>query len=122
MRRQRGVTMIGWIFLLTPMALVLYAGIRLGPEYMNYYKLKTAMIETAKKLEADESLNPQSIRRALERRFDTGYIDKPTADEIEISKVEGGWEMSTDFESEVPFIGNVYLVVDFSTTAKISTN
>ena len=122
MRKQRGVTMIGWIFLLVPVALVLYAGIRVGPEYMNYYKVKTALAETAKKLEADESLNPQSIRGALERRFDTGYIDRPTADEIEISKVEGGWEMSTDFESEVPFIGNLYLVVDFSTTSKIETN
>ena len=39
MRRQRGVTMIGWIFLLIPVALVLYAGIRVGPEYLNYYKV-----------------------------------------------------------------------------------
>ena len=31
MRKQRGVTMIGWIFLLIPVAIVLYAGIRVGP-------------------------------------------------------------------------------------------
>ena len=46
-RRQRGVTMIGWIFLLIPVAMVLYAGIRVGPEYMNYYKVVTALKETA---------------------------------------------------------------------------
>ena len=42
MRKQRGVTMIGWIFLLVPVAIVLYAGIRVAPEYLNYYKVVTA--------------------------------------------------------------------------------
>jgi hypothetical protein len=36
MRKQRGVTTIGWIFLLAPVAVVLYAGIRVAPEYLNY--------------------------------------------------------------------------------------
>ena len=43
MRKQRGVTMIGWIFLLVPVAVVLYAGIRVVPEYLNYYKVVTAL-------------------------------------------------------------------------------
>ena len=68
MRRQRGVTMIGWIFLLAPMAVVLYAGLRVGPEYLNYYKVLTAMKETASKLKSDGSLTAQSIRSALGRR------------------------------------------------------
>ena len=50
MHRQRGVTMIGWIFLLTPVALVLYAGIVAGPKYLNYYKVVEAMKKTATKL------------------------------------------------------------------------
>ena len=80
MRRQRGVTMIGWIFLLVPVAMVLYAGIRVGPEYLNYYKVVTALKETATKLKSDETLTPQTIRAALERRFDTGYIDNLDAE------------------------------------------
>ena len=55
-RRQRGVTTIGWIFLLVPVALVFYAGIRVGPEYLNYYKVVTALKETASKLKSDETL------------------------------------------------------------------
>ena len=43
MRRQRGVTFIGWLFLLAPLAVMLYAGIRVGPEYLNYYKVLTAL-------------------------------------------------------------------------------
>ena len=36
MRKQRGVTMIGWVFLLAPMAIVLYAGIRVVPGRRTY--------------------------------------------------------------------------------------
>jgi hypothetical protein len=41
--RQLGVTAIGWLFLLTPLAIVVYAGIRLAPVYLNYMKVAKAM-------------------------------------------------------------------------------
>ena len=79
MRKQRGVTMIGWIFLLMPMAVVLYAGIRVGagvPELLQ--GACTAMKETA--VEAQErrdavAATPSAPRSS--KRFDTGYIDEP---------------------------------------------
>ena len=119
-RRQRGVTMIGWIFLLVPVALVIYGGIRVGPEYMNYYKVVTALNETASKLKSDETLTAQTIKYALDKRFDTGYIDDPKPDEIEIKKGSGGWEMTVDHEPTVPFIGNLYLTMSFKKTVVIN--
>src|ERR1700738_5657133 len=41
--RQQGVTAIGWLVLLTPFAILLYAGIRLAPLYLNYMKVVRAM-------------------------------------------------------------------------------
>src|SRR5689334_9118806 len=117
MRKQRGVTMIGWIILLIPIAIVLYAGIRIGPEYFDYYKLRTAMNETAKELESDETLTPQSIRFALDKRFDTGYISNISAKDIEVTKIEGGWQMTADYESEVPLFANLSLTMAFEHTA-----
>ena len=122
MRRQRGVTMIGWVILLVPVALVLYAGIRVGPEYYNFYKLSSAMSETATTLASDETLSPQTIRFALEKRFDTGYISHIQASDIEVARVEGGWNMTADYDAEVPMFGNLYLLIAFEKTAKIETN
>ena len=62
MRKQRGVTMIGWIFLLVPVAIVVYAGIRVGPQYYEYYKLSTAVTDAAKQMESEEGLTPAKIR------------------------------------------------------------
>jgi len=120
MRKQRGVTMIGWIFLLTPMAIVLYAGIRVGPEYLNYYKVSQALSETAVKLNSDEALSAQTIRSAIEKRFDTGYIDNPTAKDIVITKGDKGWQMAADYETTTPMFGNLYLLMSFKKTVVIN--
>lgn len=120
MRNQRGVTMIGWIFLLVPLALVLYAGIRVAPEYLNYYKVITAMKETATQLKSDETLSPATITKSLERRFDTGYIDEPTAKDIIIAKTDQGWSMTADYEKTVPMFSNLHLLMAFKTTVVIN--
>ena len=120
MRRQRGVTMIGWIFLLTPVAVVLYAGIRVGPEYLNYYKVMMAMKETATQLKPNEALSPSEITGALSRRFDTGYIDSPTAREIVITKADAGWTMTADYEKTVPMFGNLYITLVFNKSVVIN--
>jgi hypothetical protein len=120
MRKQRGVTMIGWIFLLIPVAITLYAAIRVAPEYLNYYKVVTAMKETASQLKGDETLSPQTIRSSLEKRFDTGYVDEPTVKDIGVTRGDLGWEMTADYEKAVPMFGNLYLLMAFKTTVVIN--
>jgi hypothetical protein len=120
MRNQRGVTTIGWIFLLVPLALVLYAGIRVVPEYLNYYKVVTAMKETATQLKSDETLSPATIRNAVEKRFDIGYIDEPKVKDILIAKQESGWAMTADYEKTVPLFGNLHLLIAFQKTVDIN--
>jgi hypothetical protein len=122
MRKQRGVTMIGWIFLLIPVAIVLYAGIRIGPEYLEYYKISQAMRETAKALESDEKVTPQAIRGALQKRFDTGYVDSIKSKDIEVTKAEGGWDMTAEYESTVPLFGNLFLTVEFDSTVTVNSD
>ena len=119
MRKQRGVTMIGWIILLIPVVITLYAALRVVPEYLNYYKVVTAMEETASKLKSDETLSPQTIRNALARRFDTGYIEEPKVLEIEVKKGDAGWEMTADYEKPVKLFGNLNLLLEFNKTVVI---
>jgi hypothetical protein len=120
MRKQRGVTMIGWIFLLAPMAVVLYAGLRVGPEYLNYYKVQMAMKETASQLKSEQALSPAAITKSLSRRFDTGYIDSPAAKEILITKADAGWTMTADYETTAPMFGNLYITLVFHKSVVIN--
>ena len=113
--------MIGWIFLLIPVAIVVYAGIRVGPQYLNYYKIVAAMKKTATELKSDETLAPQTILTALEKRFDTGYVDNINAEEdIVVTKGDKGWEMTVDYEGTAPMFGNLYLTHVFKKTVAIN--
>ena len=122
MRKQRGVTMIGWIFLLVPMAIVVYAAIRVGPEYYEYYKLVSAVQATAKQLQSEAALTPQKIRGSMQARFDTGYIDDVRAADLPVTKSQAGWDVSIAYEANVPLFGNLYLTLDFDKTVTIDTN
>lgn len=120
MRKQRGVTMIGWIFLLVPVAIVVYAAIRVGPEYYEYYKLSSAVQDTAKQLETEGAMSPSKIRTALQKRFDTGYIDDVKATDLDVTRSEdGGWDIVLDYDSTVPLFGNLFLTIDFDKTVNI---
>lgn len=118
-QKQRGVTMIGWIFLLTPMAIVLYAGIRVAPEYLNYYKVVQAMEKTKTQVQSDEAKGPATITSSLAKQWDIGFIEKPDVSEIKVTKGERGWEMTADYESTVPMFGNLHLLMAFNKTVVV---
>ena len=113
MRKQRGVTMIGWIILLIPVALVLYAGIRVGPLYYEYFKLVSACEKTATELKSDETLTKKTIQNALQRRFDTSYLDDVKVDDLDITKNDAGWVIGISYDEEAPMFGNFLLLLRF---------
>lgn len=119
MRKQRGVTAIGWVFLLIPMALTIYAGIRVAPVYMNYWRIVDAMSKSASELKSDEALSPLAIRKAIGRRFDVGYVEGMEAKDIVVRKGDAGWEMSCEYEGVAPLFSNVAIVISFNKTVVI---
>ncbi len=50
--RQAGVTFIGWVVLLIPLAIVAFAGIKLSTLYMNNFKVAKVLEQTAKSSDA----------------------------------------------------------------------
>jgi hypothetical protein len=119
MRRQRGVTLIGWIFLLTPMAVVLYAGIRVGPIYLNYYKVVSALEKAATQAKSDPSMTKTALQGTINKLFDIGYIDKPRIEDIAFQKSGEGWSMTADYEETAPLFGNIYLLMPFKKTVTV---
>ena len=111
--------MIGWIFLLSRWRSVI-CGIRVAPEYLNYYKVVTALKETATQLKADDALSPATIHKSIESRFDTGYVDEPNVNDIVLTKADKGWSMTADYEKVVPMFANVNLLLVFKTTVVIN--
>jgi hypothetical protein len=111
---QRGVTLIGWLVLLTPVAVLVYAGIRLTPIYLNYFHVVRALEQTAAESKDDPQINPVSVRNALEKRFDVEYVDRPSAKDIDVHREGEHWVAVADYEDLAPMFGNLSILVQFN--------
>jgi Domain of unknown function (DUF4845) len=111
---QRGVTLIGWIILLVPVAICVIAVIRLTPIYLNYMSVDKYMnLVASENKEGGSSTSAQSLRDSLEKHFNVGYIEHPDVKEIDIHRLGTSWVMIADYEDTAPLFGNVSLLVQF---------
>jgi hypothetical protein len=112
-KSQRGVTLIGWVILLIPVGLIGYAGILLTPKYLNYFNVVKAMNQEAAESKDNPTVDPKQLRNGLARRFDVGYIEKPTSNEIDVHRDGDHWVMVADYEELVPLVANISILVQF---------
>src|SRR5882672_1814140 len=68
-KSQRGVTFIGWLVLLAPVALLVYAGIRLTPIYLNYFHVVRALEQLATASADDPNITPAGVHLSISKRF-----------------------------------------------------
>ena len=65
-QHERGVTFLGWVIILVPVALVFYAGIRLTPVYLEYMKITRTLEQVRDELKGDQP-DAGAIRIAIEK-------------------------------------------------------
>jgi Domain of unknown function (DUF4845) len=120
-RRQRGITLIGWVVLLIPVAIVGYMAIRLVPVYLNYMRVAHSVDATITEMKADEAstLTPNIIRSTLGKHFDIESITFPDEKDVAITRDGTGWTIEAKFEDTAPLFGNIALVIDFDKVGKI---
>jgi hypothetical protein len=116
---QAGITFIGWLFLLVPIAMVGYAGIRLAPMYLNYMKVAKALEQTASENVGEKEISSEAVRKALERHFDIDSITFPEVKSITVSRDEGKWALVADYEDLAPLFGGISLLVHFEKRAVV---
>jgi hypothetical protein len=113
---QRGVTFIGWLFLLSTVAIVGYQGIRLAPVYLNYLKVARSLDrlkEPGPEGTSGTPANAQSLRTILSRSFEINSIDQPDLKDIDIHREGEHWAAVADYDDEAPLFANLTLVVHF---------
>src|ERR1700676_4189727 len=109
---QRGITFVGWLVVLVPISIVLYAGIRLTPIYLNYMRVAKALSQTVSEAKG-ETANAQTLRTSLEKHFDIEGIEHPTTKDIDIHRESDHWVAIADYEDLAPMFGNISLLVQF---------
>jgi hypothetical protein len=110
--KQAGITLIGWIILLIPLALCVYAGIRLTPIYLNYMRVAKTLEQVKAEFKGDTG-SVESIRKALEKHLEIEMVDYPAVKDIKITKGGKGFTVSADYDDQAPLFSNMFILVSF---------
>ncbi len=116
MKRQRGMTAIGWLFVLGMLAVLVMATLRLFPVYMDGMNIGTAVKSLQEDREPYSSVG--DVRSRLERRLSINGIDFLGREEVQISRDGDAYVVDVNYESRVPFMYNIDFVVSFSYSAR----
>jgi len=119
-KKQRGLTAIGWLILLIPLAIVFYAGIRLAPVYLNYMKVVRTLEQVSTELTSGEA-NAQSIHNSIEKHLDVESVDYPTVKDIKVTRDGRSWVMEANYDDQAPLFANIAILVVFDKTVKVGS-
>ena len=117
--RQRGMTFLGLMILLSFIGVFIYAGIKLAPVYLQGYKVMKAVGDLPHETEGG-AVNPATIVRALEKRFDIEDITEVNPREVEINKTDTGYAVHATYDVTVPFVGNLSFLVHFDKVVSLT--
>lgn len=119
--KQRGITLIGFAFLLVVVGFFAYATMKLVPAYSEYF----GVVKSMKNLQNEpgiESATIEDIRGKLNVQFDLQYVNEASIPAKNMQLVTQGGQRSLHifWEKDIPFIYNVDLLVHFDKTVDLS--
>lgn len=118
--RQRGITLIGFLFMLVIVGFFAYLAMRLIPAYTEYMGVVKSM-ELVKNEPGSAQASPEEIRRSLMIKFDTQYVDSQSVPPQAITVLRQGGDatLRVAYEKRIPFAYNVDLVVSFDKSVNL---
>lgn len=112
MHRQRGMTLIGWMFVLAIGGFFLLLVLRLAPVYLEYFSVASS-VDSLKSEPAAVKSSPAQLRDLLSRRFDVNNVDSVRAEQARITRTNGETVVEVKYHVQVPIAGNVDALVRF---------
>jgi hypothetical protein len=117
--KQGGLTLIGFIFVLSFVIFVSFIGMKIGPIYMEYYSVVSAMNGVASE-RGSANLSPYDIRvKVLNRLYVSYSADNVKEKHIKITR-SNGVHLRVAYEVRKPVIGNLDVVAKFDKTVRLA--
>lgn len=114
-RRQRGLSLVGFIFVAAFVMLAVMVGFRMVPAYIEAFTVKKVMADTLGK--AKDGFTLYQFRRDFDLKASADYIDSVKGSDIEVSKEGNTLVATASWQRILHLVGNVSLLLDFEETA-----
>lgn len=108
-RRQAGVTGIGWMIILGLIGFFVFLTLKMLPPYLDYFKVAAALESVAN----ESASSPAEIRKLIEKQFDVSYVAAITPKQMKIKNAGNYFSVTAKYDSRVHMAGNVDIVMAF---------
>ncbi len=120
-RFQRGITLLGFIIVLAIAGFFAFLGMKIGPAYLEYMNVVTAM----KGVAAEPGVAKWSaaqVRAGLDKRMDINYVNRKhvTAANFEIKRSGGSQTLRVFYEVREDLLYNLDYVATFDKTINLT--
>ncbi|MBS0556985.1 MAG: DUF4845 domain-containing protein [Proteobacteria bacterium] len=121
MRKQHGITLIGFAIVLIVVGFFAYAAMKLVPIYTEYF----GVVKSVKSLQSEpniQNMSIEEIRRKLDPIFDVQYVDETDVplNSVTLITSNGQRSLNVTYSVDKPFIYNIDLLVHFNYTVDLS--
>jgi hypothetical protein len=116
-RRQRGITVLGFLILAVLFGAVGLAAIKVTPMYINSMRMSRVLQDTEQELSGKGS-NPTTIRQEIYNRLSIEDIKLPN-DNLKIAQSKNGYTVRVQSEDRVPYVADIWLLMVFDKQVEI---
>lgn len=118
-RKQRGITLVGFILVATVAGVFALVGFKLFPAYSEYYGVIQGMKSVAG-LPGAGKMQLTELQKALQKRFDVGYVNTVEAKSATIIRNDAGNQLNMNYEYRGSLIYNLDFVAKFDYTVALN--
>ena len=120
MHKQRGISMLGFLFVAVIVIVIAMLAMKLVPAYIEYFSVKKILNSMGQDSET-KSMSNADIRNSFSKRANVGYVTVVKPEALDIDRSGGKLVISTEYEYRAPLFANISLVVDFKATSDTSS-
>lgn len=110
--RQKGMTAIGWLFVLALIGFFVLVTLKMLPAYLEYFKVASTL-ESLEEETGWTEVTPRAIRNLIERRFDISYVNVITPRQVKIKSAGATYRVTAKYEAREHLFFNVDVVMSF---------
>ena len=114
--RQRGLSMIGFLFVAVVLVMIAMLAMKLVPAYIEYFSVKKILATMGQESDLKSKSNAD-IRNDFAKRAEIGYVSAVKPEDIVVDRHGAVPVVSTDYTFRTKLVGNVSLVIDFSASS-----
>jgi hypothetical protein len=118
--KQRGMTFIGMIILVSVLGMLGFGIIQLIPIYLENMKVVQSVNQVKAELDGSKT-DAVAIRKALRKRLTVEDLrDMDIKEDFLIERINRGYRLTAGYERRRAYISNIYLLAEFEHSVEIT--